>query len=291
MGDGLDALLGIGGDDDEPGGRHQPPVPAALGQLEAVPIEAIAPNPNQPRARFDEAELLALSESIRAVGILQPLLVRRIDEDRYELIAGERRLRAARMVGLVAVPAVIRHTDERGSLEQAIVENLHRADLNPLEEAAAYRQLIDDFGLTQEAVADRVGKSRSAVANTLRLFQLPSAVQRLIAANELSAGHARALLAFPNPAVQEELAVEVVRQGLSVRAVEELVRAASHRSSESDPTARPSRSKPAALLEVEQLLGDRLDTRVEVALSKDRGRLVVEFADLEDLDRILRLLS
>lgn len=290
MGDGLDALLGLG-DDDEPGRHRQPPAPTALGQLEAIAIEAIAPNPNQPRARFDEAELLALSESIRVVGVLQPLLVRRIDDDRYELVAGERRLRAARMAGLVAVPAVVRPTDERGSLEQAIVENLHRADLNPLEEAAAYRQLIDDFGLTQEAVADRVGRSRSAVANTLRLFQLPAAVQRLIASNQLSAGHARALLAFPNPAVQVQLAEEVVRQGLSVRAVEQLVRAASHRADESPASERSAEAKPAALLEVEQLLGDRLHTRVEVALSKDRGRLVVEFADLEDLDRILRLLS
>lgn len=291
MGDGLDALLGLGGEDDEPTGRRPSPTPSALGQLLTLPIEAIAPNPNQPRVRFDDAELVALSESIRVVGVLQPVLVRRIDDDRYELVAGERRLRAARMAGLVVVPAVVRPTDERGSLEQAIVENLHRADLNPLEEAAAYRQLIDDFGLTQEAVADRVGRSRSAVANTLRLFQLPSSVQRLIASNQLSAGHARALLAFPNPAVQQELAEQVVRQGLSVRAVEELVRAASHRSADPSSDARPARSKPAALLEVEQLLGDRLDTRVEVALSKDRGRLVVEFADLDDLDRILRLLS
>ncbi len=224
------------------------------------------------------------------------MLVRRNDESRYELIAGERRWRAARLAGLSEVPAVIRQVDDRTSLEQAVVENLHRADLNGVEEAAAYRQLVDEFAMTQDEVARRVGKSRSAVANTLRLLQLPAAVQRLITTGVLSAGHARALLAFPDPSIQIELAKRVVDEELSVREVEELVRAASRgrkqpdRGSSSGTAGGP---QTASMLEIERLLAERLDTRVTVSMSRSRGRgrMIVEFADLEDLDRIYRELD
>jgi ParB family chromosome partitioning protein len=259
-----------------------------------VPVGAISPNTFQPRSRFVDEELESLASSIRELGVLQPVLLRYIDVDRYELVAGERRWRAAVRAGLASIPAIVRPADDRTSLEQAVVENLHRADLNPLEEAAAYRQLMDEFGMTQDSVARRVGKSRSAVANLLRLFQLPSSVQRLIASESLGAGHARALLAFPDPRVQEELAERVVQEGLSVRKVEELVRAASLRSAErreggTEEAAAPSAKGPAVLA-IEELLSDHLDTRVEVARSGDRGRITVEFADAEDLDRLAELL-
>ena len=259
----------------------------------SVPVGSIEPNEFQPRRRFVEEELDSLAASIVELGVLQPVLLRHIDVDRYELIAGERRWRAAIRAGLTAVPAIVRPADDQSSLEQAVVENLHRADLNPLEEAAAYRQLIDDFDLTQDAVAQRVGKSRSAVANLLRLFQLPSRVQRLIASGELSAGHARALLAFPDPEFQQELAARAVRESLSVRRVEELVRAASQRSAEPDvgrSRGGGESAKSASVLAVEELLADRLATRVQVTRTGERGRIVVEFADAEDLDRVAELL-
>ncbi|MGI9616152.1 MAG: ParB/RepB/Spo0J family partition protein [Acidimicrobiales bacterium] len=259
----------------------------------SVPVGSIEPNEFQPRRRFVEDELDSLAASIVELGVLQPVLLRHIDVDRYELIAGERRWRAAIRAGLTAVPAIVRPADDQSSLEQAVVENLHREDLNPLEEAAAYRQLIDEFDLTQDAVAQRVGKSRSAVANLIRLFQLPSGVQRSIASGELSAGHARALLAFPDPAFQEALAARAVRESLSVRRVEELVRAASQRSAEPDVEqvrGRAEAERSASVLAVEELLADRLATRVEVTTTGERGRIVVEFADAEDLDRVAELL-
>jgi ParB family chromosome partitioning protein len=225
--------------------------------------------------------------------VLQPVLVRQLADGEYELVAGERRWRAARRAGLRVVPAIVRDVTDRESLEQAVVENVHRADLNVLEEAAAYRQLIDDFGLTQDVVAQRVGKSRSAVANTVRLLQLPSPVQKLIVSGLLTAGHARALLAFPDPDVQAKLAERVVKDGLTVRDVEDLVRAASQRGSPVPEERRRDigETKPAALLEIEELLARRLETRVRVTLGRHRGRLLVEFADLDDLDRIYRLLA
>jgi ParB family chromosome partitioning protein len=230
---------------------------------------------------------------VAEVGVLQPVLVRQLSDDEYELVAGERRWRAARRAGLRVIPAIVRDVSDRESLEQAVIENVHRADLNVLEEAAAYRQLVDDFGLTQDMVAQRVGKSRSAVANTVRLLQLPGSVQRLIVAGQLSAGHARALLAFPDPGLQAELAARVVSEDLTVRQVEELVRAASQRSggAPGDRGGQVGSMKPAALLEIEELLAERLETTVKVTLSRNRGRLMVEFADLDDLDRIYRLLA
>jgi ParB family transcriptional regulator, chromosome partitioning protein len=261
-------------------------------QLRDLPIGQIEPNPYQPRQVFDEEQLISLAASIRAVGVLQPVLVRPAGPERFELIAGERRWRAARRAGLTMIPAVVRQTDDGRSLEQALVENLHRADLNALEEAAAYQQLISDFDHTQEEVAARVGKSRSAVANTLRLLQLPPSLQRMVQDGDLSAGHARALLGCADEGMQEDLARRAVRDGLTVREVEEAVR-------EQQSTTRPSPGRaaglapvrPAAVLELEELLSDLLDTRVQVAMGAKRGKLVVEFATLEDLERISRVIA
>ncbi|MGV3759853.1 MAG: ParB/RepB/Spo0J family partition protein [Actinomycetota bacterium] len=272
--------------------------------LREVPVESIAPNPHQPRAYFDEEALAALTASVAELGVLQPILVREVGEERFELIAGERRWRAAKRAGLPSIPVVVRTVDEILSLEQALVENLHREDLNPLEEAAAYQQLMEDFSLTQEQVAQKVGKSRSAVANTLRLFQLPPGIQRLVAENQLAAGHARALLGTPDRAFQESLARRIVDRGLSVREAEEAVRA--HNDADADPgpdapsdpasssaASAGRRLRPPGLLELEELLADHLDTRVKVAMagSNGRGKMVVEFAGLEDLERIYRAMT
>lgn len=255
-----------------------------------MPLSAIHANPFQPRRHFDEEELAALAESIREVGILQPVLVRPAG-DGFELIAGERRCRAARRVGLQVVPALVKVTDDPSALEHALVENLHRSDLDPLEEAAAYQQLIEDFSLTHEEVAARVGLSRPAISNKLRLLQLPAAIQRLVQEGKLQEGHARALLGTPDRAFQEQLARRVVNENLSVRAVEEAVRL--HGSAEDAPAPRTpaSRLRPPGLLELEELLGDYLDTRVKVTMGAKRGRVVIEFATLEDLERIYRVVT
>lgn len=265
-----------------------------------VPVAAVRPNPNQPRSHFDEESLAGLTASIAEIGVLQPVLVREVGEGQYELIAGERRWRASKRAGLQSIPVVVRDADsDASSLEQALVENLHRADLNAMEEAAAYQQLIEDFGLTQEAVAKRVGKSRAAVSNTLRLFQLPPAIQALVAENQLTAGHARALLGTPDRAYQTALAQRIVRDGLSVREAEEAVRLRSGASPDPEPTPAPdSPQKPTpsprpatdpAFLELESLLGDHLDTRVAIAGGgSGKGRLTIEFADVADLERIYR---
>ncbi len=270
------------------------------GNLLEIPISAISANEYQPRTRFEEQALVSLTDSVRALGVLQPILVREVGPGRFELIAGERRWRAARRAGLPSIPAVVRDVDDRQSLEQAVVENLHREDLNALEEAAAYQQLIDEFQLTQDDVANRVGKSRSAVANTLRLFQLPGSVQRLVATGELSAGHARALLGSPDRTFQEELAQTIVGDGLNVRQVEHIVREAlgDNASNDEDPASsspterrrQPGETKAPGLLELEERLGAFLDTRVDVTLGKARGRMTIDFADLDDLERIYRLI-
>ncbi len=334
-----------------------------------VPLAAIEPNRYQPRVHFDEASILALSESIREIGVLQPVLLREVEGDLYELVAGERRWRAARKAGLSTIPAIVRPADDRAALEQALVENLHRADLSALEEAAAYQQLMEDFGLTQELVAARVGKSRSAVANTLRLLQLPPSTQRLLADGRLSPGHARALLSTPDRSLQERLARQVADEAWTVRQVEEAVRrsqdpvvvdppavaavvtdlvggtgiAEGNPSGSVRPGAAPGASllatqgtaldapmhsnaadlaiidldepepsprrrvglvdqprpraaadigvpPPAGLVEVEQVLGDYLETTVRITSGRSRGRLTVEFADIADLERIFRLI-
>lgn len=267
------------------------------GKMAEIPISAIQANEYQPRSRFEEEALVSLTDSIRELGVLQPVLVRQLGPDRYELIAGERRWRAARRAGLPSVPAIVRDSDDRHSLEQALVENLHREDLNALEEASAFQQLIDEFELTQEQVAQRVGKSRSAVANTLRLFQLPGSVQRMVASGELAAGHARALLACPDRAVQERLAAQVVSEGLNVRQVEERVRSLLASAGEPDGSEAGAaasgvgETRPAALLELEELLGDHLATRVRASSARGKGKLTIEYADLDDLNRIYRAIS
>ena len=259
--------------------------------LQHLPVERVRPNRYQPRTAFDDEAIESLAASIAQVGVLQPVLVRPV-EDGYELIAGERRWRAAQRAGLATVPAVVRELGDDTTLEQALVENLHREDLNPLEEAAGYQQLIDDFEMTQEGVATRVGKSRSSVANTLRLLNLPDDLQAMVAERRLTAGHARALLACDDPDEQRALAQRIVDGDLNVRQTEEAVRrivAARFEASGEPPP--PGATRPAALLELEHLLSDLLDTRVQVSLGGKRGRLVVDFATLEDLERIYRVMT
>ena len=259
-----------------------------------VPISQIEPNRYQPRDYFDEESLAGLTASIRELGVLQPILVRKIENDRYELVAGERRWRAAKRAGLQHIPVVVRDVTDEISLQHALVENLHRENLNPLEEAAGYQQLIEDFNLTQEEVARRVGKSRSAVTNLLRLFQLPPQVQKLVAESRISAGHAKALLGTPDRAFQEALARRIVTDGLSVRDTEEAVRRRNEQPDEEEaPRPAPGTGKlpPPGLLELEELLADRFDTRVKINLGPKRGKMVIEFADLEDLERIYKVMG
>ena len=260
------------------------------GGYQELPISTIRPNRYQPREHFGEEQLSALADSIREVGVLQPVLVRPAD-DGYELIAGERRWRAARRAGLQAIPALIRTTDDASALEHALIENVHRDDLNALEEAAAYQQLIEDFRLTHEQVAARVGRSRVAITNTLRLLQLPPAIQKMIQDDTLKGGHARALLGTPDRAFQEQLARRVVSEGLSVRAVEEAVRAHGGEATKRAPTAATGRLRPPGLLELEELLGDYLETRVKIAVGGKHGKITIDFADLEDLERLYRLVT
>src|SRR5688572_6486172 len=266
------------------------PVPGA--EFAEIPIDAIRPNPRQPRTVFDEDDLAELVHSIREIGVLQPVVVRPApdagptDEVRFELIMGERRWRASRAAGKDTVPAIIRMTEEDALLRDALLENLHRSQLNALEEAAAYQQLLDDFGCTQEELAQRIGRSRPQISNTLRLLRLPPVVARRVAAGVLSAGHARALLALPDPAAMERLAARIVAEGLSVRSVEEIVTLG-------DGDTPPARRAPRAGGRRPQLddlaadLSDRLETRVRIALGQRKGRLTVEFASVDDLNRIL----
>jgi ParB family chromosome partitioning protein len=274
--------------------------------LREVPIASVRPNRLQPRSHFDEESMSALAASIHELGVLQPVLVREVEgeEESYELIAGERRWRAARRAGLQTIPVLVQSsTTDVHALEQALVENLHRTDLNALEEAAAYQQLIDEFGFTHEQVATRVGRSRATVTNTLRLLQLPAGAQRAVAEGTISAGHARALLGTPDRALQEALVQRIVNEGLTVRAVEEAVRADEEPLAVGEPAANgttagttartlPSRKLPEpGVLELEELLSTHLNTRVKVELRNRRGRVIVEFATLEDLERIYRAMA
>lgn len=265
------------------------PVEADLG-LEQLPVDAVRPNPHQPRDHFDEEALAALADSIREVGVLQPILVR-VDEEGYQIIAGERRWRAAQRVGMSTIPALVRSADELSSLQQAIIENVQREQLNPLEEAAAYQELIEEFELTHDEVAARVGRSRASVTNTLRLLQLPPAIQGFIQDGSIRMGHARALLATPDRVLQENLARRIVKEGMSVRAVEDEVRSHTEEPSKQPAPKSTSPLRPPGLLELEELLGDYLDTRVHVTMSPKRGRVTIDFATLEDLERIYRLIT
>jgi ParB family chromosome partitioning protein len=276
--------------------------------LQEISVSSIDPNPNQPRNHFDEDSLAELSASIKAIGLLQPVLVRPSSTpDRFELIAGERRWRASKRAGLSTIPAIVRVTDDVSSVEQALVENLHRQDLTPLEEAAAYQQLLEDFSMTHEQVAAKVGKSRSAITNSLRLLTLPPTIQQYLAEGRLSAGHAKALLGTPDRALQESLARVAVEQSLTVRGLEEAVRnAVNPGASSTTVTPKPGATgvkpktgtpgrvnlvKEPGLHELEDLLSEHLATPVTVTLSGKHGKMVVEFADLEDLERIYRLMT
>lgn len=268
-----------------------------------LPLSAISPNPNQPRKVFDEESLNSLSASIASIGVLQPILVRSVGAEEYQIIAGERRFRAAKRAGLDRIPALVQGADDLSSLEQAVVENLHRQDLNPLEEAAAFQQLIEDFGLTHEMLSLRMGKSRAAITNSLRILQLPPVILTMIAQGSLSAGHARALLGSPDRVFQEKLARRIVDEGLSVRSVEDAIReereAIVGRLDAGPAAVRKGssrvHSKPAAVLELEEILEELFSTRVKVDLGSpgsgiEKGKVVIEFASLEDLERIYRII-
>ena len=297
LGKGLDALIPSGLSDS---GTNR----AARGaSLVEIPVGDLSPNPNQPRVHFDEESLSDLSASIREIGVLQPLLVRQLADGSYQLIAGERRWRAAQRAGLATVPAVVKTTDDMSSVEQALVENLHRQDLAPLEEAGAYQQLIDDFSLTHDDVAKRVGKSRSSITNSLRLLALPAAIQAFLADGKLSAGHAKALLGTPDRAFQEQLARRAATEGWSVRAIEEAIR---DRGGEgATAVVKPGKTDdgstsgggtvtklpPAGLLELENQISEYLSTRVSVKMnSNKKGSVTIEFAGLDDLERLYYLM-
>ena len=296
LGKGLDALIPSGLSDS---GTNR----AARGaSLVEIPVGDLSPNPNQPRLHFDEESLSDLSASIREIGVLQPLLVRQLADGSYQLIAGERRWRAAQRAGLATVPAVVKTTDDMSSVEQALVENLHRQDLAPLEEAGAYQQLIDDFSLTHDDVAKRVGKSRSSITNSLRLLALPAAIQAFLADGKLSAGHAKALLGTPDRAFQEQLARRAATEGWSVRAIEEAIRDRGGEGSiavvvpgktddGSTVVGTVTKLPPAGLLELEGQISEHLNTRVSVKMnSNKKGSVTIEFAGLDDLERLYYLM-
>ena len=270
---------------------REPLLPVQGARFAELPVGAITPNPQQPRTVFDEEAMAELVASIREVGLLQPVVVRPLGGDRYELVMGERRWRATQEAGLATIPAIVRETQDAAMLRDALLENLHRSQLNPLEEAAAYDQLLQDFGCTQEELAQRIGKSRPTVTNTLRLLRLPAPVQRRVAAGVLSAGHARALLALDDADAQDRLAHRIVAEGLSVRAVEEIVALGG----ESTPVATraPHRNSLTApgLTELAERLSDHLETRVRIQMGRSRGKVVIDFATLDDLHRIVAALE
>jgi ParB family chromosome partitioning protein len=283
----------------EPPPTHTPsngqPEPAPMAPVPSgsyfadLPLESISPNPRQPRTAFDEEAMNELVESIREVGMLQPIVVRPMGGARFELVMGERRWRAAQQAGVETIPAIVRETADHELLRDALLENLHRAQLNPLEEAAAYQQMLEDFGCTQEELASRIKRSRPQISNTIRLLRLPPTVQRRIAAGVISAGHARALLAIEDPASQERLSERVVAEGLSVRAVEELVAVG-------EPTDRPPRQRHPKMVapkvkDLADRLSDHFDTRVRVELGRTKGKIVIEFATIDDLERIVALID
>jgi ParB family chromosome partitioning protein len=260
------------------------PGAAEEGGLLEVPVGAILPNPRQPRGEFQEEPLAALARSIREVGVLQPIVVRRRDGG-YELVAGERRLRAAKLAGLATIPAVIREGDDTESLREALIENIHREDLSPLELAAAFQALLEDLGATQEIVAERLGYSRAHVANTIRLLSLPGDVQRLLADGRIQAGHARALLGLPDDEAKSMIALRVAAEGLSVRQVEDLVRSFAEHPAATTPGRQPA--VDPGVTELMEILSEQLATRVSIAMGKRKGKIVVEFSSREDLDRII----
>jgi ParB family chromosome partitioning protein len=254
-----------------------------------IPLDRITPNQAQPRQVFDEDALAELVHSIREVGLLQPIVVRRTGDASYELVMGERRWRAAQEAGLAAIPAIVRETGDDDMLRDALLENLHRSQLNPLEEASAYAQLLEDFGCTHDELASRIGRSRPQISNTLRLLRLSPAVQRRLAAGVLSAGHARSLLAVEDAEVQDRLAQRVVAEGISVRALEEIVSVGDHGTRR--PRAQHRRPTAPGLGDLAERLSDRFETRVKVDLGKSKGKITVEFATMDDLQRIVDVMD
>jgi ParB family chromosome partitioning protein len=266
------------------------PVPGA--RFAELPLTSIEPNAKQPRHVFDEEALEELKTSIQEVGFLQPIVVRDIGDGRYELVMGERRWRAAQAVGKDTIPAIVRDTPDDEMLRDALLENIHRANLNPLEEAAAYQQLLEEFGATHEELARRIGRSRPQISNTIRLMNLPAPVQRRVAAGVLSAGHARALLGLDDSEAQEKLALRIVAEGLSVRATEELVQlAVSDGPAKKAAPARRAKVHAPALNDLADRLSDRFDTRVKVDIGRNKGKITIEFATVDDLERIVGMIG
>lgn len=261
---------------------------AGSGLLE-VPVNAVGPNPKQPRTKFDGEAIASLAASIREVGILQPIVVRRADDGRYEVIAGERRLRAAKVAGLASVPVVLRDSGDADLLREALIENIHREDLNPIEQAEAFRQLLEELGLKQDQLAERVGVSRSQIANTIRLLALPLEVQQLLTDDRISAGHARALLSLGDKDAMTSLALRVAAEDLSVRQTEEAVRRFIEAPKPKEGNApQPAEAAPdTTLAEVEEILSEQLATRVTIQMGARRGRVVIEFGSADDLERIV----
>ena len=277
LGRGLSALI--------PGAPEAGQMPSGL--LE-VPVNAVAPNPKQPRTNFADEELASLAASIREVGILQPIIVRRAGDSGYELVAGERRLRAAKQAGLATIPVVVRDTDDSDILREALIENIHREDLGPIELADAFRALLEDLALKQEELAERVGVSRSHIANTIRLLQLPLDVQQLLTDGKIQAGHARALLSLGAAEAQATLALRVAAEDLSVRETEELVRRYLEAPKESPKAPTPaSKAERGGMGEVEEILSEQLATRVQIQMGKKRGKVIIEFGSPDDLERIV----
>ena len=255
-----------------------------------VPVNAVAPNRRQPRTTFDDETLEALARSIREIGVLQPIVVRKVEDDSYELVAGERRLRAARMAGLATVPAIIRMTDDTEALREALIENIHRQDLAPLEQASAFQELQDELGATQEDLARRLGHSRPHIANTIRLLNLPSQVQELLGEGRITAAHGRALLSLDDPEGQTALAQRIAAEGLSVRQTEELVRTYSGQQKQVGGAVAERPARDAKLMQIEEALGDALGTRVRVQRAKRKGKIIIEFGSKGDLERIVDLI-
>ena len=295
LGRGLGSLIPTGPASTEaqlpaaPGRSDETPAVPAGAYFADLPIGQVAPNKVQPREVFEEEAMAELVHSIREVGLLQPVVVRHTGPQSYELVMGERRWRAAQEAGLETIPAIVRETDDADMLRDALLENLHRSQLNPLEEAAAYSQLLDDFSCTHEELAGRIGRSRPQISNTIRLLKLSPAVQRRVAAGVLSAGHARSLLAVEDPALQDRLAARVVSEGISVRGLEELV--AVGETGTTEPAVRRRKPTAPGLTDLAERLSDRLETRVKVDLGQRKGKITVEFASLDDLRRIVDIMD
>lgn len=256
-----------------------------------IPIDRVSPNPRQPRTEFDQDALAELVESIREVGLLQPIVVRPLENDEFELVMGERRWRASQQAGRDSIPAIVRRTEDHDLLRDALLENLHRAQLNPLEEANAYQQLLEDFDCTHEELSARIKRSRPQISNTIRLLKLPASVQRRVAAGVLSAGHARALLGLDDQPAQERLAQRIVAEGLSVRATEEIVALGDAGSDPGTPRSSGPKEPSSRAVELTERLSDHFDTRARVDLGKNKGKIVIEFASEDDLERIIDLMQ